>query len=105
MQTYLNSLMKKNLKTLLTKGNLIALNFLGMIFLSTLLSSCQKNKYPWEPGISASRYYPITDVVVDFGNAGNGTRMPFDSGWRQLTFQLLIVSGYLIFLFLYNSLL
>ncbi|WP_148285351.1 hypothetical protein [Flavobacterium sp. B17] len=82
--------MKKNLKTLLTKGNLIALNFLGMIFLSTLLSSCQKNKYPWEPRISASRYYPITDVVVDFGNAGNGTRMPFDSGWRQLTFQLLV---------------
>ncbi|WP_042723242.1 hypothetical protein [Flavobacterium sp. B17] len=59
-------------------------------FLSTLLSSCQKNKYPWEPRISASRYYPITDVVVDFGNAGNGTRMPFDSGWRQLTFQLLV---------------
>ncbi|WP_278351663.1 DUF2931 family protein [Chryseobacterium gleum] len=63
------------------KGKLILLNFLGMMFLSIFLSSCQKNKYPWEPGISAPKYYPITDVVVDFGNAGNGTRMPFDNGW------------------------
>lgn len=61
---------------------------MGMIFLSTLLSSCQKNKYPWEPGISAPKYYPITDVVVDFGNAGNGSLTNFDNGRGHFTFQL-----------------
>ncbi|WP_374461535.1 DUF2931 family protein [Chryseobacterium taeanense] len=73
--------MKKNLKTLLTKGNLTTLNLLGMIFLSTLLSSCQKNKYPWEPGISAPKYYPVGDVKIDFGNAGYGSLTNFDNGW------------------------
>jgi hypothetical protein len=73
--------MKKNLKTHLTKGNLITLNFLGMIFLSTLLLSCQKNKYPWEPGISAPKYYPVGDVKINFGNAGHGSLTNFDNGW------------------------
>jgi hypothetical protein len=72
--------MKKNLKTLPTKGNLISLNFLGMIFLSTLLSSCQKNKYPWESGISAPKYYPVGDAKIDFGNAGHGSLTNFDNG-------------------------
>ncbi|MGE4513591.1 MAG: hypothetical protein AB7E26_07245 [Chryseobacterium sp.] len=83
--------MKKNLKTLPTKGNRIALNFLGMIFLSTLLSSCQKNKYPWEPGISAPKYYPVGYVKIDFGNAGHGSLTNFDNGRGHFTFQLLIV--------------
>ncbi|WP_346986446.1 DUF2931 family protein [Chryseobacterium sp. POE27] len=73
--------MKKNLKTHLTKGNLTTLNFLGIIFLSILLSSCQKNKYPWEPGISAPKYYPVGDVKIDFGNAGHGSLTNFDNGW------------------------
>lgn len=52
-----------------------------MIFLSTLLLSCQKNKYPWEPGISAPKYYPVGDVKINFGNAGHGSLTNFDNGW------------------------
>ena len=46
-----------------------------------LLFSCQKTKFQWQPGISAPKYYPVGECVVDFGSAGNGTRMPFNSGW------------------------
>ncbi len=64
------------------KGSLTVLNWLSMIlFLSVLMSSCQKIKYQWEPGISAPKYYPIGDVKINFGNAGHGTLTNFDSGW------------------------
>ncbi|MCW3160532.1 DUF2931 family protein [Chryseobacterium oryctis] len=52
-----------------------------MISLSVLLFSCQKTKYPWQPGISAPKYYPIADVFVDFKNGRNGSRITFDNGW------------------------
>ncbi|BAP29376.1 uncharacterized protein CHSO_0339 [Chryseobacterium sp. StRB126] len=52
-----------------------------MIFLNLVLSSCQKTKFKWQPGLSAPKYYPIADVAINFENAGNGTQMPFDSGW------------------------
>ncbi len=53
-----------------------------MISLS-LLQSCHKNKYRWEPGISAPKYYPVGDVKIDFGNAGHGSLTNFDNGWGQ----------------------
>ena len=46
-----------------------------------LLFSCQKTKYPWQPGISAPKYYPVGDVKIDFGNAGQGSLTNFDNGW------------------------
>lgn len=52
-----------------------------MISLS-LLQSCNKNKYRWEPGISAPKYYPVAGNV-DFGNAGNGSNTSFAPGWGQ----------------------
>ncbi|WP_449399892.1 hypothetical protein [Chryseobacterium wanjuense] len=53
-----------------------------MIFLLSLtVSSCQKNKFQWQPGISAPKYYPIGDVKVNFGNAGHGSLTNFDNGW------------------------
>lgn len=63
------------------KGNSTLLNWLPMIFISFLLSSCQKTKFPWQPGISSPKYYLIGDVKVDFGNAGHGSITNFDSGW------------------------
>lgn len=63
------------------KDKNITLNWLLMILISTLVS-CQKNKkFQWQPGISAPKYYPISESTIDFGNAGNGSRMPFDNGW------------------------
>lgn len=65
------------------KGNRIVLNWLSLIlFLSVLMSSCQKTKYQWEPGISAPKYYPIGGKI-SFGNAGNGSNIAFDSGWGK----------------------
>lgn len=63
------------------KGNSTLLNWLPMIFISILLSSCQKTKFPWQPGISSPKYYLIGDVKVNFGNAGHGNITNFDSGW------------------------
>lgn len=72
--------MKKNLKTRRTKEfHTLPLNLL--VGLSLLLFSCQKTKYPWQPGISAPKYYPVGDVKIDFGNAGNGSITSFDNGW------------------------
>ncbi|MCD0478612.1 DUF2931 family protein [Chryseobacterium sp. LC2016-29] len=66
------------------KDNPIVLNWLCMIlFLSILMSSCQKTKYQWEAGISAPKYYPISDVRVGFENAGNGSLTSLDPGWGQ----------------------
>ncbi|WP_449399894.1 hypothetical protein [Chryseobacterium wanjuense] len=63
------------------KDKNMTLNWLLMILISALVS-CQKNKkYQWEPGISAPKYYPISESAIDFGNAGNGSRIPFDNGW------------------------
>ncbi|OPC54759.1 DUF2931 family protein [Elizabethkingia anophelis] len=73
--------MKKNLKTHLIKGLYISLNWLLMISLGSLLLSCSKTKYEWEPGISAPKYYPVGGVRVDFGNAGHGSLTNFDNGW------------------------
>ncbi|MCW3160529.1 DUF2931 family protein, partial [Chryseobacterium oryctis] len=52
-----------------------------MISLSLVFFSCKKQeKYPWQPGISAPKYYPVAGHV-DFGIAGNGSGIAFDSGW------------------------
>ncbi|SIQ95945.1 hypothetical protein [Chryseobacterium sp. RU33C] len=64
--------MKKSLKIRPIKGTLTLLFWTLMISLS-LLQSCNKNKYCWEPGISAPSYYPVGGVKVDFGNAGHGS--------------------------------
>lgn len=73
--------MKKNIETHLTNEKpILPLNLL-LISLSLLLFSCQKTKYPWQPGISAPRYYPIGDVKIDFGNAGHGSITSFANGW------------------------
>ena len=72
--------MKKSLKIRPIKGTLTLLFWTLMISLS-LLQSCNKNKYCWEPGISAPSYYPVGGVKVDFGNAGHGSLTNFDNGW------------------------
>ncbi|MCU7617714.1 DUF2931 family protein [Chryseobacterium sp. PBS4-4] len=74
--------MKKNLKILLTKENTARLFWLLMISLS-FLQSCNKKKYRWEPGISAPKYYPVGDIRVSFGNAGNGSTINIDPGWGE----------------------
>ncbi len=38
-------------------------------------------EYPWQPGISAPKFYLIGDAKVNFGNAGNGSINYFDNGW------------------------
>ena len=65
------------------KGNRIALNLLYLILILSVLFSCQKTKYQWEPGISAPKYYPVGDVKVNFGNAGYGTLTNFENGWGK----------------------
>lgn len=66
------------------KDTPIVLNWLCMIlFLSILMSSCQKTKYQWEAGISAPKYYPAGNIRVNFGNAGNGSTVSIDPGWGQ----------------------
>ncbi|SHK28272.1 DUF2931 family protein [Epilithonimonas mollis] len=72
--------MKKNIKTRLIKEFHTLPHNLLLISLSLLLFSCQKKKYPWQPGISAPRYYPVAGHV-DFGNAGNGSNTSFANGW------------------------
>lgn len=72
--------MKKNIKTRLIKEFHTLPHNLLLISLSLLLFSCQKKKYPWQPGISAPRYYPVAGTV-DFGNAGNGSNTSFANGW------------------------
>lgn len=57
------------------------LRLMLMIFLNTLLLSCKKTKYPWQPGISAPKYYPVAGVRIDFGSAGHGSLTSFDNGW------------------------
>jgi len=74
--------MKMSLKPRLIKENTTLLFWMLMISLS-LLQSCNKNKYRWEPGISAPKYYPVGDVKIDFGNAGHGSLTNFDNGWGQ----------------------
>lgn len=54
-----------------------------MILLSLLLSSCKKTEYSWQPGISAPKYYPVGDIRVNFGNAGNGSNFSIDPGWGK----------------------
>lgn len=71
--------MKKNIKIRLTKGNTTHLFWMLLISLS-FLHSCNKKKYRWEAGISAPKYYPVAGNV-NFGNAGNGANIAFDSGW------------------------
>ncbi|HAY3550864.1 DUF2931 family protein [Elizabethkingia meningoseptica] len=51
-----------------------------MISLSILLFSCQKIKYPWQPGISAPKYYPVAGNI-SFNNAGHGSNTSFANGW------------------------
>lgn len=62
------------------KENLTVLNWLFTISLSILLFSCQKTKYPWQPGISAPKYYPVAGNI-SFSNAGHGSNTSFDNGW------------------------
>ncbi len=55
----------------------------------TMNTSCKneptlKNKFWWEAGISAPKYYPIGDSKVDFGNAGNSSTTNFDNGWGEM---------------------
>ncbi|GGP06634.1 hypothetical protein GCM10010992_27330 [Cloacibacterium rupense] len=70
--------------------NLLCKTKFILILISLFLISCEKekktdeilvDKFWWEPGISAPKYYPIGSCVVDFGNAGNSSRMSFDNGW------------------------
>ncbi|MCD1115270.1 DUF2931 family protein [Chryseobacterium turcicum] len=66
------------------KDKLTVLNWLCMIlFLSILMSSCQKTKYQWEAGISAPKYYPAGNIRVNFDNASNGSTFSIDPGWGQ----------------------
>lgn len=59
-----------------------------VVILCLLLNSCRdkikpkpNNKFWWEAGISAPKYYPIAGNV-DFVNcAGNGSNVSFDNGW------------------------
>lgn len=51
-----------------------------MMFLSLFLSSCQKTKYQWQPGISAPKYYPVAGNI-SFENAGHGSNTSFANGW------------------------
>ncbi|WP_276702630.1 DUF2931 family protein [Chryseobacterium sp.] len=74
--------MKKNLKIHLTKGNTIRLFWMLMIGIN-LLQSCSNKKYRWEAGISAPKYYPVSDVRISFENAGNGSLTSLDPGWGQ----------------------
>lgn len=72
--------MKKTTKTRLTQEKPTPLLFLLLTGLSLMLFSCQKTKYPWQPGISAPKYYPVAGHI-DFGNAGNGSNTSFANGW------------------------
>lgn len=48
------------------------------------LTSCVnklKNKFWWEAGISAPKYYPIAGNVDFIGCAGNGSNVSFANGW------------------------
>jgi hypothetical protein len=73
----------KNLKTLLMKDKITLLIWTLAISLSTTLISCYKepNKFQWQHGISAPKFYPIGGVSVDFNVAGNGSLTNFDNGW------------------------
>ena len=63
---------------------------LAISFCLVFAISCQnkkeaipENKFWWEAGISAPKYYPISDSKVDFGLAGNSCLTNFDNGWGQ----------------------
>ncbi|PQA93768.1 hypothetical protein B0A70_08240 [Chryseobacterium piscicola] len=73
--------MKKSLKIHPIKENIIHLFWMLVICIS-MLQSCSKNKYRWEPGISAPKFYPVAGNV-DFENVGNGSNTSFAPGWGQ----------------------
>jgi hypothetical protein len=59
-----------------------------VVILCLLLNSCRdkikpkpNNKFWWEAGISAPKYYPIGDVKVDLEYSGNSSLTNFDNGW------------------------
>lgn len=65
------------------KDKITLLIWILTISLSTTLLSCRKepNKFQWQPGISAPKFYPVGGVSVDFNVAGNGSLTNFDNGW------------------------
>lgn len=54
------------------------------ISVTVWLSSCVNklnNKFWWEAGISAPKYYPVGDAKVDLEYSGNSSLTNFDNGW------------------------
>ena len=59
-------------------------NLFILLILVFLFSSCNnipKNKFWWEAGISAPKYYLIGGAKVDLEYAGYGTLANIDNGW------------------------
>jgi hypothetical protein len=55
-----------------------------LILFGIILSSCDKksdDKFQWEAGISAPKYYPIGGVKVDLEYAGYSSLTNLDNGW------------------------
>ncbi|WP_165764586.1 DUF2931 family protein [Flavobacterium cyanobacteriorum] len=44
-------------------------------------NSIPVDKFMWEAGISAPKYYPVGDCSVDLQYSGNGSLTNFDNGW------------------------
>lgn len=54
---------------------------ISIAFISTSCTNKLNNKFWWEAGISAPKYYPIAGNVDFIGCAGNGSNVSFDNGW------------------------
>lgn len=61
---------------------------LSLLILCSILSSCNKipeEKFQWEAGISAPKYYPMAGRTDFDGISGYSMNVSFESGWGQPT--------------------